>query len=647
MTDLREGQRLLSAASQVAKFNSQDQRWHGGGLAQSNGQFKIFVTVGSANADYITDGVADDVQIQAAIDYVNTLGGGTVFVKQGTYNISALITMRSYVALLGDNKRSILRLNNAVNTGMIAGASGGLIDVAIANLEFDGNAANQTLGTYFINIPGNSVVLQNILIENNYIHDVNRHAIFIHGDNTHFYNKVIRNNLIKNHGVNGVGYGIYVDFAPNTFILDNAIYDSNGNDAIEMGNLGQIYTIGNYIEDGQLQFPFGSNSIIAHNIVKANTIQNDANTADNVVIIGNQVLGATPTNSFAGISVKGSGAIIQGNYVKVSAQSGIRVFDDQAVISGNYIDGTNAITGGTNGVYSNTSSNTRIADNYIQNFDTAVRVTHDYNIIHHNSVVACTTGVQLSDSSSSGHIILGCQIDNNDLVGAGTAFTANNQTHFTICNSVDRGTAFGTASPSGSILTTAQTNSGHSEVPLVVENVGTGNSQEWKSSGNNQARMSKAGTLTLGVNGLIALNGGSGQMKTGSVAAGANTLIQADKNNTNINVSTGPLLITESLTVTDGNAHTKSDTVATITSTAVQTSGTVTDTSKILSLQQNFSGSTGTVLQIINAGAGASINLGLSTAPASPADGDIWREDNTNTGLKIRVNGVTKTITLS
>lgn len=34
-------------------------------------------------------------------------------------------------------------------------------------------------------------------------------------------------------------------------------------------------------------------------------------------------------------------------------------------------------------------------------------------------------------------------------------------------------------------------------------------------------------------------------------------------------------------------------------------------------------------------------------APTAPVDGDMWREDNTNTGLKIRINGVTKTITVS
>jgi hypothetical protein len=41
------------------------------------------------------------------------------------------------------------------------------------------------------------------------------------------------------------------------------------------------------------------------------------------------------------------------------------------------------------------------------------------------------------------------------------------------------------------------------------------------------------------------------------------------------------------------------------------------------------------------------LNLPVSAAPPTPSDGDVWRQDNTNTGLKIRVNGVTKTFTLT
>ena len=42
----------------------------------------------------------------------------------------------------------------------------------------------------------------------------------------------------------------------------------------------------------------------------------------------------------------------------------------------------------------------------------------------------------------------------------------------------------------------------------------------------------------------------------------------------------------------------------------------------------------------------AQMNLIVGVPPTSPNDGDIWREDNTNTGVKIRVNGVTKTLSL-
>ncbi len=43
----------------------------------------------------------------------------------------------------------------------------------------------------------------------------------------------------------------------------------------------------------------------------------------------------------------------------------------------------------------------------------------------------------------------------------------------------------------------------------------------------------------------------------------------------------------------------------------------------------------------------SSLRFIQGAAPASPVDGDMWREDNTNTGLKIRINGVTKTMTVA
>lgn len=43
----------------------------------------------------------------------------------------------------------------------------------------------------------------------------------------------------------------------------------------------------------------------------------------------------------------------------------------------------------------------------------------------------------------------------------------------------------------------------------------------------------------------------------------------------------------------------------------------------------------------------ALFNLPVGPPPTNPVDGDLWRQDNTNTGVKIRVAGITKTLTLS
>lgn len=43
----------------------------------------------------------------------------------------------------------------------------------------------------------------------------------------------------------------------------------------------------------------------------------------------------------------------------------------------------------------------------------------------------------------------------------------------------------------------------------------------------------------------------------------------------------------------------------------------------------------------------SSVNLSVGGPPTAPNDGDIWLEANTNTGLKVRINGVTKTVTLT
>jgi parallel beta-helix repeat protein len=69
------------------------------------------VTVGKGKPflDYVCNGVNDTAQIQAAIDYVNSIGGGEVKILEGTYNITTTIEMKNSVKLIGCGVSTVLK----------------------------------------------------------------------------------------------------------------------------------------------------------------------------------------------------------------------------------------------------------------------------------------------------------------------------------------------------------------------------------------------------------------------------------------------------------------------------------------------------------------------------------------------------------
>lgn len=66
---------------------------------------KSYKTICQSNqCDYTTDGTADQVQIQQAINDIDALGGGTLFFKAGVYNLTATITIPfdPFIKLMGE-----------------------------------------------------------------------------------------------------------------------------------------------------------------------------------------------------------------------------------------------------------------------------------------------------------------------------------------------------------------------------------------------------------------------------------------------------------------------------------------------------------------------------------------------------------------
>ena len=80
-------------------------------------QQRITVTVAHEKADMNGD---SDKVIQAAVDYVARLGGGTVHLMPGTYTMRAPVHLRPHVRLLGSGTDTVLRKSDMVKSKLSA-----------------------------------------------------------------------------------------------------------------------------------------------------------------------------------------------------------------------------------------------------------------------------------------------------------------------------------------------------------------------------------------------------------------------------------------------------------------------------------------------------------------------------------------------
>jgi SPP1 gp7 family putative phage head morphogenesis protein len=117
----------------------------------TNLQVLIQLVVGpTGHIGYITDGTADDVQIQAAIDAMELIGGGEVKIQDETFDVTATITTPSNVRVIGSSiDGTILRAAAGTNIVIIRNESYNTgIDsyIAIENMTLDQQGALQTAG---------------------------------------------------------------------------------------------------------------------------------------------------------------------------------------------------------------------------------------------------------------------------------------------------------------------------------------------------------------------------------------------------------------------------------------------------------------------------------------------------------------------
>jgi len=78
---------------------------------------RLTITVGPANADLVG---TSEKPIQAAVDYVARLGGGTVKILPGTYRLRNAVYLQSKVRLLGSGAETVLIKEPSVTTTLAA-----------------------------------------------------------------------------------------------------------------------------------------------------------------------------------------------------------------------------------------------------------------------------------------------------------------------------------------------------------------------------------------------------------------------------------------------------------------------------------------------------------------------------------------------
>jgi len=109
-------------------------------------------------AHYVCDGTNDQEEIQQAINDLNDVGGGILYLTEGTFNISGAITLYSNIRIIGSGEYTT-KLNKT-NAGYFFGVPSDTDNIIFENFEF-----TFASGTQFIYI-GNYYYLKNAIFRN-------------------------------------------------------------------------------------------------------------------------------------------------------------------------------------------------------------------------------------------------------------------------------------------------------------------------------------------------------------------------------------------------------------------------------------------------------------------------------------------------
>ncbi len=312
------------------------------------------------SGNFVCDGTADDVEIQAAIDYVGVFARGLVHIRQGRYNISAPLVLTGIynITIEGDGRgRPINQTGGAfVQEGtilmLVTGTDDHLIEMIetaptkacankISRLNLHGNAANQTPAAASDCI--HLEYVKEFCIENCTVMRAVRYCI---GQFSSCENIWIINNMIVQGGdgdsclfYSGSNVGRIID----NIIMGAVAAGAWGIEMTASSGYGRI--LGNTITDSS-----GNITI---------------NVSSYIEIIGNSIGAATNNNIFLSHDCHHN-SIASNRIISTTNFRGIAIADGGVACTFNLIIGNQILDNNTDGVWlANISDNNAIIDNII------------------------------------------------------------------------------------------------------------------------------------------------------------------------------------------------------------------------------------------------------------------------------------------
>lgn len=173
-------------------------------------------------ADYYTDGIADDVEINAALTSVSSTGG-SVLVRSGTYIITSSIRPYSNTTLYGEGASTIFKYANGSTFNFLLrnhdAETTGNTNIILKDFAVNGNSANAGVG-----VPEDMITLRrasNCIIENVYVYDAPDSAFVI--DKIESVDNIITNCIADTTG----DIGIYISDTLRTIISNNIVKNTD------------------------------------------------------------------------------------------------------------------------------------------------------------------------------------------------------------------------------------------------------------------------------------------------------------------------------------------------------------------------------------------------------------------------------------